>query len=82
MPGLEPAALRPRDLGWTQEQVTYLTDRDNLLKWGTEGLIKRQSDFNKKFKNDPISVGRLRKLYREVGIKQRVARVDISLTPS
>ena len=82
MPGLEPAALRPRDLGWTQEQVTYLTDRENLLSWGTESLIKRREDFRKKFKNDDLSVYRLRKLYREVGIKQRVARMDISLTPS
>ena len=82
MPGLEPAALRPRDLGWTQEQVTYLTDRENLLSWGTESLIKRREDFRKKFKNEDLSVYRLRKLYREVGIKQRVARMDISLTPS
>ena len=82
LPGLEPAALQPRRLAWTEEQVTYLTDRENLLSWGTEGLIKRQSDFNKKFKNDPISVDRLRKLYREVGIKQRVARIEIALTPS
>ena len=79
---LGPDALRPRRLAWTQEQVTYLTDRENLLKWGTEGLIKRQVDFNNKFKNDPISVDRLRKLYREVGIKQRVARIEIVLTPS
>ena len=79
---LGAAALRPRRLTWTQEQVSYLTARENLLKWGTEGLVKRQFDFNKKFKNDPISVDRLRKLYREVGIKQRVARVDIALTPS
>ena len=82
LPGLAPAALRPRRVAWTQEQVTYLTDPENLLSWGTDSLIKRQSDFQKKFKNEQISVPRLRKLYREVGIKQRVARMDISLTPS
>ena len=82
LPGPDPTALYPRRLTWTQEQVTYLTDRENLLKWGTESLIKRRADFNEKFKNDPISVSRLRKLYREVGIKQRVARMDIALTPS
>ena len=82
LPGLAPAALRPRRVAWTQEQVTYLTDPENLLSWGTDSLIKRQSDFQKKFKNEQISVPRLRKLYREVGIKQRVARMDIVLTPS
>ena len=82
LPGLAPAALRPRRVAWTQEQVTYLTDPENLLSWGTDSLIKRQSDFQKKFKNEQISVPRLRKLYREVGFKQRVARMDIALTPS
>ena len=80
--GLDLESLYPKDFAWTQEQVSYLTDRKNLIKWGTESLIKRQTDFNKTFKNEPISVYRLRQLYREVGIKQRVARVDIALTPS
>ena len=62
--------------------MSYLTARENLIKWGTESLIKRQADFNKRFENEQISVYRLRQLYREVGIKQRVARVDIALTPS
>ena len=62
--------------------MTYLTDRENFIKWGTESLIKRREDFRKKFKNEELSVYRLRKLYREVGIKQRVARMDIALTPS
>ena len=82
LPGLAPAALRSRDLRWTEEQVSYLTDRENLLAWSTESLIKRREDFKKRFKIDDLSVYRLRKLYREVGIKQRVARMDISLTPS
>ena len=75
-------SLTPRRFAWTSEQVSYLTDRENLLSWGTSSLIQRQIDFEKKFENSKISIYRLRKLYKEVGIKQRVLRIEIDLTPS
>ena len=78
----ELASLYPRSRAWTEEQLSYLLDPSNLLEWSTDSLIKRREDFNKKFKNDQISLKRLRKLYKERGIKQRVMRIDISLTPS
>ena len=74
--------LAPRRFAWTPEQVGFLTDRENLLSWGTSSLTKRQVDFEKKFENSKISIYRLRKLYKEVGIKQRVLRIEIDLTPS
>ena len=80
MPELK--SLYPRSRAWTEEQLSYLLDPSNLLEWSTDSLIKRREDFNKKFKNDQISLKRLRKLYKERGIKQRVMRIDISLTPS
>ena len=78
----ELPSLYPRSRAWTEEQLSYLLDPSNLLEWSTDSLIKRREDFNKKFKNDQISLKRLRKLYKERGIKQRVMRIDISLTPS
>ena len=80
MPALQ--SLVPRRFEWTEEQVQYLTERENLLSWGTSSLIQRQHDFAKKFDNTQISIYRLRKLYKEVGIKQRVLRIEIDLTPS
>ena len=80
MPALE--SLHPRRHAWTNEHLSYLLDPQNLLEWGTESLIKRREDFNKKFPDSKISLKRLRKLYKERGIKQRVMRIDIELTPS
>ena len=80
MPELE--SLYPRKHAWTEEQLSYLLDPSNLLEWSTDSLIKRREDYNKKFPDSKISQKRLRKLYKERGIKQRVMRIDISLTPS
>ena len=80
MPELE--SLYPRRLAWTEEQLSYLLDPSNLLEWSTDSLIKRREDHNKKFPDSKISIKRLRKLYKERGIKQRVMRIDMSLTPS
>ena len=80
MPSLEQ--LAPRRFEWNVAKVDYLTSSANLFSWGTDSLIKRTSDFNQKFNHDPISVYRLRKLYKEHRIKQRVLHIDIDLTPS
>ena len=80
MPELE--SLYPRRHAWTEEQLSYLLDPSNLLEWSTDSLIKRREDHNKKFPDSKISIKRLRKLYKERGIKQRVMRIDMSLTPS
>ena len=80
MPELE--SLYPRRPAWTDEQLAYLLDPSNLLEWSTDSLIKRREDHNKKFPFSKISLKRLRKLYKERGIKQRVMRIDIALTPS
>ena len=37
MPSLD--WLQPRRFEWTTEQVAWLTDSDNMLKWGTQSLI-------------------------------------------
>ena len=80
MPELE--SLYPRRPAWTEAQLSYLLDPSHLLEWSTDSLIKRREDHNKKFPFSKISLKRLRKLYKERGIKQRVMRIDISLTPS
>ena len=80
MPELE--SLYPRRHAWTDEQLSYLLDPSNLLEWSTDSLIKRREDHNKKFPFSKISLKRLRKLYKERGIKQRVMRIDIALTAS
>ena len=80
MPELE--SLYPRRPAWTDEQLAYLLDPSNLLEWSTDSLIKRREDHNKNFPDSKISLKRLRKLYKERGIKQRVMRIDIALTAS
>ena len=43
-------------------------------------LRQRVEEFNRRWPRNPITVYRLRKLYHEHRIKQRVLRVDILLT--
>ena len=47
MPSLD--WLEPRSFTWTPEQVAWLTDSDNMLKWGTQSLMQRVVDFENKF---------------------------------
>ena len=53
-----------------------------MLRMGTRGLIERVADFEKHFPDSKISMHRVRKLYKELGIKQRVLRVEVALTPA
>ena len=67
---------------WSLEQVEYLTDRKYLLRMGTRGLIEGVADFENQFPESKISMHRVRKLYKDIGIKRRVLRVEIALTPA
>ena len=76
------AAARRRAGELSEEQVAWLTSNDHLnfqLDWN---LVRRVEEFNQRWLESAITMYRLRKLFAEKKIKQRVLLTDISLTDS
>ena len=64
-----------------EEHRNYLLSTERLLALGTRNLEQRTKLLNEAFPETKIGKKRFRKLYKELGVKQRVLRMEIALTP-
>ena len=72
------AALKlvwPRRFIPTQEQISYLKDHDQLKALAGKSLAERVALFNRKFGAKIISIYKLRRIYKELGIKLNKLRL-------
>ena len=71
------STLRHKRPTLAPDELHYLVDPASLRFQMELSLRQRVEEFNRRWPRNPITVYRLRKLYHEHRIKQRVLRVDI-----
>ena len=59
----------------SQEQISYLKDHDQLKALAGKSLAERVALFNRKFGAKIISIYKLRRIYKELGIKLNKLRL-------